>query len=120
MRVSEDIRKRAEERKAMHSQLDSHQPEDDSDDDKLLAGDGSSSDPTTVFLQPLSKGAFVMLRKTIQGLQQIQQKELMSLIATKGITNELTQAMDDDKSGGANGLRGGNGVVDETHVGDVD
>ncbi|KAJ9663228.1 hypothetical protein H2198_000989 [Neophaeococcomyces mojaviensis] len=112
MRASEDVRKQLEERKAMHQRTNYQLLEDDNKDEKLLAGDGSSGKPTTVFLMPLSKGAFVMLRKTIQGLQQFQQKELVSMSAANRVTDARMGSLE---GVGTNRASGSTGMVEDTH-----
>lgn len=51
----------------------------DDEDDRLLSGDGGSSDPTKVFMKPLSMGAIVMLRKSIHVLVDLHGRELIAL-----------------------------------------
>lgn len=57
------------------------------DEERLLSGDGECDDPTKVFLRPLSKGAFVMLHKTLKALKDILASELAT-IADAPTTNK--------------------------------
>lgn len=57
---------------------------EDDDDERLLSGDGDSSDPTKVFLKPLSMGAIVMLKKSIVALHRLLQEQIRILIDLEG------------------------------------
>lgn len=54
---------------------------DDEDDYRLLSGEGKTDDDTKVFLRSLSKGAFVMLSKTLKALEDIWAAERVALSA---------------------------------------
>ena len=54
-------------------------------DDLLLSGDGKAGDPTKRFLRPLSKGALVMLRRTLKALDDVFSMEILE-IAGSAIT----------------------------------
>lgn len=58
---------RSEDLRAPSKQLGGN----DEDDDRLLSGEGKTDDDTKVFLRPLSKGAFVMLSKTLKALEDV-------------------------------------------------
>ncbi|KAK5084532.1 hypothetical protein LTR05_005610 [Lithohypha guttulata] len=73
---SQALIRRSEELRGPSKQLGG---EDDDHNDQLLSGDGKSDDDTTVFLSPLSVGAVVMLRKTIESLSEILEQELQAL-----------------------------------------
>ncbi|KAK5940058.1 hypothetical protein PMZ80_007476 [Knufia obscura] len=55
---------------------------EDDDNDRLLSGEGKSDDETKVFLRPLSKGAFVILNRTLKVLEDIWSAECSALAAT--------------------------------------
>lgn len=53
--------------------------EDEDDDERLLSGDGKSGDATKTFLRPLSRGAFVMLNRTLRTLDDILCTEIKAI-----------------------------------------
>lgn len=53
---------------------------DNDEDDRLLSGGGDSFDPTKVFLKPLSMGAIVMLRKSVNLLTTLYRIESQALL----------------------------------------
>lgn len=66
MNVSEDIRE------------PSKQLGGDDDEDRLVSGDGNAEDDTKVFMRPLSKGATVMLKRTLKALEELNVLETAS------------------------------------------
>jgi len=65
----------------------------DEDDDRLLSGEGKTDDDTKVFLRPLSKGAFVMLSKTLKALEDVWAAERVALSAA---THAMMPTLDGD------------------------
>lgn len=51
----------------------------DDDEERLISGDGSTEDETKVFMRPLSRGATVMLKRTLKALQDLNIQETLAM-----------------------------------------
>lgn len=56
----------------------------DDDTDRLVAGDGTRDGPTKAFMRPLSKGASVMLKKTVKALEDLAAREILAMASATG------------------------------------
>lgn len=74
---SQALMNRSEELRAPSKQLGG-----DDDVDRLVGGDGEGGDETKVFMRPLSKGAFVMLRRTLKVLEDLNAQEILAMVET--------------------------------------
>lgn len=77
------------------------QPRNDDGIDRLVSGDGSSDDETKVFMRPLSRGAMVMLRGTLDSLVNLGTIEIKFMLSGSETSHNanVDSAGDDDGEG---------------------